>query len=177
MYLNTVNINGFPLVKRQNTQISSTLITESSIANLINKLIDTDGYVISTSLESLIFEFNLWGYYFKITSTSNQHAIDMIINDATFDTATEIYAKIQIVYPQNDKDFYYELSGIDEDSKYKGVNFIPDSNSRPETETANSITYHNKYLLILKRNDTSSDWYIPEESKLKINLVDGGEVI
>ena len=85
-YIQTNNISVFPSTRRMNKQVSARLLSEQSIANQINKLIETDGFVITPEDDTSAagynptdpFEFNIHGYFFYI-DTAN----DIINNFAT----------------------------------------------------------------------------------------------
>ena len=71
-YLYTDNIQVFPSTRRGNLQVSARLMSEGTISNLIDQLLDTSGFVItdkkSNYLTDEIFEFNIHGYYFYVDS-------------------------------------------------------------------------------------------------------------
>lgn len=180
-------IQVFPSTRRTATQISARMFSEKPIVDITNKLIDTEGFVITNnnvqgyvSLDSR-FEFDLYGYYFNINQVS------LIVNAVLSETpdATKIYAKITLDnVPGNNANLsagieYQELHGQDtnpgitnDDSVYTGVEFV--------TEIPSAYPINEKYLLLLKLNNGL--WLIPDESKYKFNqqsvkldfVVDGG---
>jgi hypothetical protein len=65
VYIQSSNVNVFPSTRRTYAQdFSARLMTESSIARIINSFINSDGFVISDSVSNTSFEFNINGYYF-----------------------------------------------------------------------------------------------------------------
>lgn len=193
-YINTYNTTGskllvqvFPSARRVATQSSARMFSEKSIVEITNKLIDTDGFVISDNASSGYvvttspFEFDLYGYYFYVDRT------DLIINAVINENAESknIYAKIILDgVPSNSIDFtqnkqFQELHGQDTnpgtdnpDSVYTGVEFV---SSLPAV-----IPQNEKYLLLLTLSNGL--WKIPDSSKRKFSLksiefdfaVDGG---
>lgn len=162
-YLNSDKIKIFPSAKRGVSRPYSRLTTEESFVRLVNKLIDTDGFVIGNDGTNL--EFNIYGYYINANMTALS---------ALFPSSTEIYAKIQLTTVGDNK----ELSGVDDpsDEEYKGVVF---------SDTATSPLPSDAYeLKLLSRATTSDVWSIPKESSLKFNndsfdlsiVVDGGVI-
>lgn len=182
MNITSDNIQVFPSTRRSSYQVSARLMSESSFTNIVNRLIDTDGFVITpdtdvaTSQESHstataydVFEFNVHGYYFKISD------IREVFN--SFTSAISIYAKIVLDTPSFDS-IYYELQGQDTNDgttenpnyHYYGVEF---TSSLP----SGSNTY---YLKLFERAGTSSAWTVPSDSRIKfrygLQSVDGGEI-
>lgn len=167
-------IEVFPSTKRTaEYQKSARQLSEKNLVSIINKLIDTDAFVITsagivTNL-TMGIEFNMHGYYFKVSN------IQAIIQDGS----DSIYANIIV---ESDEDGYTELSGQDTggtSSEYNGISFtanLPDS-------TALKATQQRFSLLLLKKE--GGNWEIPIESTVKflgsrifgaVTKVDGGEV-
>lgn len=170
-WLATNKILVFPSARRSYTQVSARLSSESSFVNIVNKLIDTDGFIITPDateeLGSYVptapFEFNIHGYYFKVDQAAD-------ITDLASSSDTAIYGTISM---DNTGD-YYELQGQDQSNTYRGLKF---TNTQPVAQS-NEELYS---LLLFKRENSSSSWYIPEESRLKFThgflmKIDGGEI-
>lgn len=175
-FLNTENIDIFPSTRRSNKQISARLVTEKSVTSIINKLIDTDGFVITLDNEdgsvptAVPFEFNIHGYYFSVASVNN---ILDLFTGYNANVGDKIYANISLEI----SDSYKELSGQDEDVNdqwiYKGIEF---SLNNP---TSAEVGYEHHDLLLLVYDGT--DWQVPVESRVKFEYnfalgVDGGEI-
>ena len=172
-YLKTANVQVFPSTKRANKQVSARLMTEQAIVGIVNKLVDRTGFVITLDENinsASSFEFNIFGYYFKIESLS-------LITDLFENTTiTKIYGNIAI---ENSGDFA-ELYGQDDDDTllYSGISFT----DTPATK-ATSLDGKTYYTLLLLKRDVStvegetiySDWYVPSDSRVKFEL-DGGEI-
>ena len=174
-YVSSSSISVFPSTKRGNTQRSARLLSESNLIGLVNKLLDTDSFVITNNVNSVAptdvaFEFNLHGYYFKVESDFRA-----ISGSEEFSSSNGIWAYIVL----STSDGYIELSGQDDGGVYKGVTFVADA----PTPSINPPLYS---LKILERDSTSSAWRIPDSSRIKYaganisgtiaGTVDGGEI-
>lgn len=129
-YINSDNIVVYPSARRGVKSSSARLVTEQSLVNIVNKLIDTDGFVITkpeTFNLNNAFEFNIYGYYFKVEPASS---ITSLISSPTDNTT--IYGVISLAtLSTNATDFealsaIYELEGQDEDTVYTGIEFVTD---------------------------------------------------
>lgn len=176
MFLESTQVKVFPSTRRGTNQVSARLITEYFLVGIVNKLIDTQGFVITPDPPSgyfpqtstAQFEFNIHGYYFVIANISK------ILSE--FRTSQEIYARIKLT-----DDSCIELKGQDETAdlevtddsvfRYHGVEFV---NYKPSDD------YY--YLLLFKKGE-STNWYVPSESRIKfftksISIdIDGGEIV
>lgn len=176
-YLHTQDINVFPSARRGNKQVSARLMTEASIVGIINKLIDRKGFVITPALDitpTNSFEFNIFGYYFNVNPMQT-------ILDLFDDTTLDIYGAIIIERTGN----YNELWGQDEpDSSntnfvYKGIQFLSEEPTNSLLNNSNQELY---YLWLLHRDGIDSNWYVPEQSRIKFEFsslppdLDGGEI-
>lgn len=179
-FLPSNSISVFPSARRMNKQVSARLISEASLANIVNKLIETDGFVITPEPEDSEtgfiaqdpFEFNIHGYYFRA-----DHANDIT---ALADTgSTKIYANI---FLDTTTDINYtelkaadsSINELDESSYFKGVEF---SNDDPLPTADYSLLLFSKEQL----SGGNSGWIVPIESRLKFVYtfalgVDGGEI-
>ena len=166
-YINSSYIDVFPSTKR-NSQRSARLLTEANLISIINQIVDKDAFVITqeyTGSGTDSFEFNIHGYYFKVTP---QNAI------ATLGT-NNVWAKITLSVttpPTPQGDTFVELDGQDDGTYYEGVVF---SDSEPVLST-------NEYSLQLLTKVNNS-WTIPDSSKVRFAhpqnilgdlIVDGG---
>lgn len=189
-YLPTENIFVFPSTRRMNKQVSARLVSEASLANIVNKLIETDGFVITPEPETGEyinqgfvptdpFEFNVHGYYFKASSAQD------IINSVSGIGVTSIYANIYLDVSTDPN--YVELKAsdsqineLDDNDYFKGLTFSSDNLSEAASNPAD-------YSLLLFRKEilsgTSTEgWVVPPESRLKFVYmlamgVDGGEIL
>lgn len=175
-YLNSENILVFPSTKRGSKQVSARLLSEATLTSIVNKFLDTDGFVITSEDEYGLdnpFEFNIHGYYFRVATTRE------IINSLANSTLA-IYANIILKEEGN----YLQLQGQDDEtvdpntsivtsSIYKGINF---SDNGPIV-SGDGTVYS---LLILQRDSTNSEWYVPADSRYKFTKesldieIDGG---
>ena len=170
MYINSNQIKVFPSAKRNHSNDPfSRLMSESTLVSIVNRLVDTDGFVITESYsDSDPFEFNVFGYYFNVTSGS---AIT-----SSFSSNDVIYAVIQIsgaTGPGQNPLTFQELTGVDNpfnpsDARtavYEGVDFV----SALPSGIDNDPSKH--YLMILQK--VNNVWSIPQSSQIKFNT-DGG---
>jgi len=169
-YINSDKIIVFPSTRRGANQQDARLLTEKSMAGIINQLIDLDGFIITppekiSSTNS--FEFNIKGYYFKVNQLKD-------ITDL-FNTSTAL--KIFGVITLDEGNGYIELMGQDDTqgntqtSIYKGVSFS-------DTSSAAANTY--SLQLLYRTSSSSTTWLVPENSRFKfisssLNIdIDGG---
>ena len=190
-YLNSNSISVFPSAARgqQVEYIEARLTTETVIANIINKLIDTTGFIITNVDEwNTAFssrgvndpadpvEFNLYGYYFKVKDPDELFALMPA-------SAEAIYACIALhpVATHEVGTYRYELFGQDDSDlgTYGGVQFnTTDAYENPSILPEFSITKSIK--IFDKINNT---WELSEDSTfkfLKKSLlfdIDGGEIV
>ena len=190
-FVTTENIFVFPSTRRMNKQVSARLISEASLANIINKLIDVEGFVITPEPESGDyvdigyipsdpFEFNLFGYYFKVNAATD------ITN--LFNSSTNIYANIYLDKTNADSN-YIELKSSDSNlidtlddvsnnvSYFKGVTFSDVNLSESDSNKAD-----HSLLLFTRQSIDNSNWTVPIESRFKFFYtlalgVDGGEIL
>ena len=176
-YSPTDQIKVFPSTRRTYYQISPRLMSEKSITEIINKLIDTKGFVITpddeeTGLVDLSneFEFNIYGYYFNINNI--QYNIIRHIHGTPV-ADNKIYANIYLDTSGN----YGELQGQDVSVPggfiYQGVTFSDDDLTQALSDPAD-------YSLLLLVYD-GTNWQVPVESRVKFEYnfalgVDGGEI-
>ena len=96
-YLNVDNVNSFPSTKRASV---NKLMTENSVTRLINRLIDTDSFVITNGIDSgndfltdvpvscwdqtFEFEFVIRGYYFSISHKDYASGLVFLLNQLSF---------------------------------------------------------------------------------------------
>lgn len=165
MNLQSDNISIFPAARRYDKAKESRLFKEKSVITLINNLIDSDGFVITSTIASEgQFQFNVYGYYICINNLSNL--------TSSFADKDNIYAVLDIDNADNN---YPELLGDngligDNQPQYKGISFV---DTVPTGENIH-------YLKILEKKDDS--WEIPTDSKIKFNAnsinikINGGEI-
>ena len=182
-YLASNKINVFPSTKRGNVQVSARLMSEASMVDIVNRLIDTEGFVITpgstlnglttADLSPLVitnpFEFNIFGYYFKVAQVSD-------IITAGGSGAINIYAKITTSTIDN----YTELSGQDVNSSYEGVEFIGKASGEAAPTPANT-NQHILWLLTYATSGGNTGWWVPIDSRVKFVYdfaigVDGGDL-
>lgn len=156
-YLKTEEVKVFPSTRRVNKQTSARLITEQSMVGLINQLVDSDGFVITTEVHNPVsstdlFEFNVHGYYFSVNLSSL-----LTLGDSW----TDIWGIITLDVTND----YTELVGQDatadenptENSvfQYEGIDFQSSASASPNTYSLHLLT------------KSGSTWTIPADSRIK----------
>ena len=166
-FLNKNNIHVFPVTNKPSEK-QSRLTTEYNITNIVNRLLDTKSFIITSgavTAESAL-EFNIQGYYVKV---------DMIRDLGTPTTASDCYAfiKIKEASVTAGEQTFIELDGGENDSnEYTGVSFSW-VNAKPETGA-------DEYALHLLHYD-GTNYTIPRASKIRfnqyaINKIDDGDL-
>lgn len=164
-YIVSNSVSVFPSARRGVSKSESRLVTESAIASIVNKLIDSDGFIITDDIPvgnvEHSFEFNIHGYYFKVASVGQIYSL---FPDAPNNTT--IYGVIELDRLNNG---IYELSGQDEnDGFYKGIKFTDTLPSSDDPE----ISLH--YLALF--NNATGNWAIVEASRYKFDIQSTGEI-
>lgn len=162
MIIDSSNIKVFPFAKYRNdlTDLGSRLFYENNISRLIKQLIDTEGFIISGSVDTLgnitsPLCFNLYGYYFEINSGN---LVDSTAN-------TNVYAVIDVSGNPP------ELQGQDNElQQFTAIEFVGTKPKGCETSK--------HYISILKK--VGNNWVIDLDSytkfdviSLKIDKIDG----
>jgi len=160
-YLGSQDVKVYPSTRRS-AQVDARPLTEFQLVSIVNRLIDLDGFVITTNFNpsqtgTQSLEFNIHGYYFKIPD------VQQLLN--LFTTSTNIYAHIFLDNISSPS--YVELYGQDDNQVYKGITFTTDD-TRP-TEDPSVANYDWYKLNILNRGTTSEDWKIPAASKVRFS--------
>jgi len=167
-YVNSDNIYVYPTARRGAYYPESRLLLESGLVGLVNKLIDREGFVISDqSLNP--FEFNIFGYYFKISNLSYVTSLFDSVSDGDV-----IYGKITL------DDMLWgtvELSGQDDSGKYQGIEFIKVASGG----TAPTSDETHKCLALIQYDSANTQWVVVPSSKIKFDgsiagTIDGGTV-
>lgn len=174
--ISSSNISVFPSTKRGNYQRSARLISESNLVGIVNRLLDSDKFVITQNNVSGLapldspFELNIHGYYFNIKTCST------IIDAMSSVPTNSIWANIVI----GTTDEYSELMGQDsgggEESAYSGISFSSDG-EESDTLPAGQQRYSLKIL-----EKSGALWTIPSDSTVKYSStrffgeIDGGVI-
>ena len=150
MFVGSDKVKAFPLGRPRSAasnDITSRIFYESMVANLINQIIDVEGFLISSpgiyinpsntndnyKIIGADLEFNLGGYWFKVAegtaivpATNNETPIDQTKNPPIDlkDTICYVYACIDVGVKNNDDIKIKELVGQDVNSEYQGLIFI-----------------------------------------------------
>lgn len=182
-YVSSDSILVYPSASRgqQAEYIDARITTETVVANTINKLIDTDGFII-TDLESWnaetgvhsSVEFNLFGYFFTLRNP------DALLE--TFSTSNAIYAVIALhpVATHETGVYRYELFGQDDSTLgvYQGIQF----NSSSAYENPEILPDQYKIVSLKIFDKVNNSWELSEDTTFKFYKksllfdVDGGEI-
>lgn len=182
-YLNSGDIEVFPSTRRSFNSSRSRQVTEAHLAGIVNKLIDSDGFVITPEITSTgaSFDFNIHGYFFsttvdKIAAAVSPSAEVVVYGIITIDTQVPPPPANTQVPPA-----FYELEGVDVNNVYQGLKLTIDPND------LNNLSANSYYLALLEYNPNpesgASNWKIPERSRIKfvgsvidIDCIDGGVI-
>lgn len=109
IYMSSSKVDVFPSTKRGPAYASqSRLLSEKSFSRLVNQLVDRDSFIIKYDSDNKSIEFNIHGYYFKLSNFLQS------LPEAS--KATDLYACIEI------DNTTQELKGQDSaDGNYGGV--------------------------------------------------------
>lgn len=163
----------FPSTRRAGSKPLARLMSEQALVSIVNKLINLDGFVISTSssiTDTNPLEFNLYGYYFKIVNPVTALGLG-----TTFSSGS-VYAHIEVVTSTSSDSLQYEeLFGQDDGGKFTGL--VIDDSSTYTAQHGGIV----KTLRIAQFSDSS--WNIPESSKVRfsrdsldLSVIDGGVI-
>lgn len=163
-YITSTGIDVFPSTRRSAFP-TSRLMSEENVVSIVNKFLDTDGFVISDSFTDAGLDFNIHGYYFHANYEDLNTAIEDINNP------TDVYAHIILTVNRNTEDSrdYIELWGQDNNDVFQGLTITENSNNPtdpnpPEAgQQATTKFYHLKILTKTENNE----YIIPDESKFK----------
>ena len=164
-YLSSEKVDVFPCVGRTvDTKRSARLVSERMLTSLVNNLLDKNSFVISfdSTNGNNIVQFNLYGYFFKVTLGSNADIVGLVGGDST-----KVYASITLVNTEAFVQIKGQDSGPVGNEQYTGLVISgtePTSSSLEEGEELHSI------LLLEKTGDT---WDVPQDSYVKYTI-DGG---
>jgi hypothetical protein len=169
-YLNSNNVEVFPVAKARVNNAYGRLFTEKKIANLTRQLLSEDypGYIISCKNKgngNFDISFNLYGYYFNLTE---------FVPSSHSGTSDTIYAYILI---END-----EIKGQDEPISQGSITYQYEGLVISSTEPSTTIARPNEILKYIKLFEKSGNsWVCPANnfglvSSLAIGGIDGKHV-
>lgn len=197
-YIQSTGINVFPTTKRDQASSGDTYsqyFTEYNITNVINRLINTDAFVITNQNSTNIngqnlgsyanLEFNIGGYYFNI---KNENLKEIVEGSGISDSSPYFVVKaaintsdygVKTLIPLNTSgEPTNAMDSLDLNSQFQGLYFYS-SSSYVNTSTQNS-NGNTIYTLTLLQRLSSENYVIPRESKVKfktpILTIDDGEL-
>lgn len=152
-YVNSSKVEVFPSTRRSAQYASSArLLSEKSFARLVNQIVDRDAFIISYNSDENTIEFNIHGYYFRVTDFSS--AIQSI------SAGSKVYACIEINNTSS------ELYGQDDGTLYKGVYF---TSTVPTEATSGNTLY---YLALGTVSSTGFSVYVDSYIAFNMGKVD-----
>lgn len=169
MYLNSTSVKVFPLAKyrgKDSGDITSRIFYEQNVSNIIRQLIDTDGFIISGSINSggIVsdgnFCFNLYGYYFDILSGTS--IIDTTLLNTIDTSITTVYVYASIVLSESEPK---ELQGQDVNTEYQGLSFVVSTEKKFSTANEKILN-----ILVGTRKGDSWDWKIDNTSYFRFDV-------
>lgn len=189
-YINSDKINCFPTAKRGS---KNKLITENSVTRLINRLLDVNGYVITTDVPDIAeysrgipiylwengcldFEFVIRGYYFCVYADkeASLSGLQYLINSTGFNAkgGTTEHSLYATIYIDKTNPNYPELYGQEtpdySPDKWMAVQFtIDEEQPVPPSSSDNFEAY--TFLVVRHMQNDKGVWgkYIPVESLFK----------
>lgn len=191
-------INSFPSTKRASV---NKLLTENSITRLINRLVDVEGFVITTGIDADFlndipigewnnvgadFEFVIRGYYFSVVKDTALSGLAKLLSDTNFNPTDEVDHTLfaGIFVDITDKDFP-ELYGQDSVSgKYQAISFYTDTEDKPTAPSEPDKFYKFYELpLVQYKQQENGSWgrVVALDSLFKFKSIsiadiDGGEI-
>lgn len=174
-YLESNNISVFPSARRgQNAKyIESRLTTETAIANIVNKLLDVEGFIVTdkndwTEGSSHDVVFNLYGYLFSIKNLNTFLT--------SFEDADALWVGIVLDTAVSGSTVRYEIYGQDEEiegvSVYKGLELAASKEQcktqltqRVGSQKAQNCIF--KYLKLCTKEN--GKWCLCGDSYIKFN--------
>lgn len=150
-HLKSSEVKVFPFGTTRATDPNGRIFNEQNLAQFVRNVTDKHSYVLS--FNDNILEFVIDGYYFKSDVSS--------LLSSTSAGEVNIYAFIRIV----SSDGFKYLDGNDEsdsseESRFTGVSFVTD---------LADITDGASSLHVLVKNDSSTEYNVPEESLARFN--------
>lgn len=181
-YVDSSEIFVFPSARRGQVSDYSEArtTTETAIANIVNRLIDVEGFLItdpdtynnlsSSDKGTALIEFNLYGYYFRVNNAS-----DILSSFSTISPGDVVYAVIALTPIASGS--RYELYGQDDGGSYQGVQF--NTSGTYVNPPSGAVTYS---LPLFTYVSASVTWELVDSSAFKLAKkslnfsVDGGEI-
>lgn len=202
-YLDAQYINSFPSSKRASI---NKLMTENSVTRLINRLVDVDGFIITTGLDTTEhhvdfthdllkdvwanaqsnFEFVIRGYYFSIAKGDYDSGLENLLQTTGFVNFSEHVEHVlsAVIFIDMSDPKFPELWGQDsEDSQYKAVQFYIDLDEDPTPPDGLTEYQCYKFPLVRYKSQENDEWgtYVTLDSLFKfssrsLSNIDGGEI-
>lgn len=187
-YVKSDQIKAFPVVNR-NTEASGDTYakhtSEATLAGIVNKLIDSDGFVITPRNKIKLdgeFAFNIYGYYFNVAKL--QYILEAVIkNETDINSNTwprSVYAGIDL--EKNGQ--WLELAGSDETSEvYNDKEKTIDPNTYQYTsvkfttssEDLKKMSHYIELFLLSKLGSNDVEVVLPSDDlKLDFSWTDSG---
>ena len=168
--------NNFRIFPNSQTEAGdgTEFVTEYNISSIVNKLIEEDGFVISSSFpaDNGVFQFNIQGYYIEVKND----VLTSILNELWNRRNNESEDERRIATPFG----YFKIEKVSStDFKiYAELRIYPDGQGQ---ESYNSIYKHNTSddanvkitPFWILRTSSGTSWKIPSVSRVKFHIDDG----
>ena len=196
--LNISSVNCFPSTKMNSV---NKLMTENSVTRLINRLVDVDGFVITTGLSGVDyisdipvdvwsdnaadFEFVLRGYYFCISKGNAISGLANLLAATNFNFSDEVEHTlfVGIFIDKTDSDFPELYGQEDVDGEYQALNFYKNDEDRPTPPSGLTEYEFYEFPLVRYKQQENGTWgrVVALDSLFKfssksISEIDGGEI-
>lgn len=168
-YIESNNIDIFPLAKNRPNNRSNNLFYERNISNIVNQIIDVPGFVITHDTSNIqvngntvqltqgTFEFSLGGRYFYISvSFENDKPLPTVLCTSV-GAGSSVWAYVEF-------DQYGEIQGQDQDNIYSGLHITTDEEEIP------SDGVKLKLFNIVQGEDGILEAVIPSDSYKKFDI-------
>ena len=181
--LSNNNISTFPSSMRTQ-DVYSRFTTENNLVNMVNGIVDTDGYVRSIGSDNdQTIEFVLGGYFFRTTIASIQTKLNS--TDKIYAFAIVGYTSStsgSVVVGSNPGDTRLVgwsgdaiQTNVEDSGNFIGVNFVSDISDIPEVNGTSIPNTFKVYSLLLAEK-TGNSWGVPATSYKKFGTLTTGEV-
>lgn len=170
IYMSSSQVDVFPSTKRGPAYASqSRLLSEKSFSRLVNQLVDRDSFIIKYDSASNSIEFNIHGYYFKLSNFSDSLS--------KVSTTTDLYACIEIDNTTQEL-LGQDITTSEGANNYEGVYLTTKKPSSSEKITSyylllGSVTREGESIIFTENADS---YIMFNMGKMDLKVVDCGIV-
>lgn len=181
--LSNNNISTFPSSMRTQ-DVYSRFTTENNLVNMVNGIVDTDGYVRSIGSDTdQTIEFVLGGYFFRTTIALIQTALNSTDKIYAFAIVGYNYSSSGTTVVGSDPGDARLVgwsggaiqTNVEDSGNFIGVNFVSDISDIPEVNGTSIPNTFKVYSLLLAEK-TGNSWGVPATSYKKFGTLTTSEV-